>query len=198
MTERIAPLREFVARMTLLVSATQDEQRLLSQGRTHLAQLIAHDAWLPEAFATPIPGRGAQYLLHCDPLERFSVISLVWGPGQGTPVHNHTVWGLIGVLRGIERNVEYAIRDTRPQAIGTPHKMKPGSIETVSPTVGDWHRVSNDRDEGLSISIHVYGGNIGAIKRQFLDEGGVISDFVLSYDNTVLPNLWDRSLATMA
>ncbi len=32
--------------------------------------------------------------------ERFCVVSFVWGPDQATPIHNHTVWGLVGVLRG--------------------------------------------------------------------------------------------------
>jgi predicted metal-dependent enzyme (double-stranded beta helix superfamily) len=26
----------------------------------------------------------------------------VWGPGQTTPIHDHRVWGLIGMLRGSE------------------------------------------------------------------------------------------------
>ena len=41
--------------------------------------------------AQPHPQYYQQHLLHCDPLERFSVVSFVWGPGQKTPVHDHTV-----------------------------------------------------------------------------------------------------------
>ena len=65
----------------------------------------ATDAWLPEAYAEAGP-RYRQYLLHCDPLERFCVVSFVWGPGQKTPIHNHTVWGLVGMLRGEEISTE--------------------------------------------------------------------------------------------
>ena len=31
------------------------------------------------------------------------MVSFVWGPGQKTPIHDHTVWGLVGMLRGAER-----------------------------------------------------------------------------------------------
>ncbi len=64
--------------------------------------MIRHDDWLPAAYAAPDPARYRQYLLHCDSAERFSIVSFVWGPGQLTPIHDHTVWGLVGVLRGAE------------------------------------------------------------------------------------------------
>ncbi len=41
----------------------------------------------------------------------------------------------------------------------------PGEVEKVSSRDGDIHRVSNALAESVSISIHVYGGNIGAVKR---------------------------------
>jgi len=193
--EIIAPLRSFVCAMTALVASTRDEVTLLREGRRHLSALIADDTWLPEAFAVPNPGRYMQYLLHCDPLERFSVVSFVWQPGHRTPVHDHTVWGLVGQLRGAERCDEYALVDGRPVASGASHVMKPGDIDAVSPTIGDWHRVSNALDDRTAISIHVYGANIGAVSRHRLDEAGVIHDFVSGYDSAVVPNLWDRAAA---
>jgi predicted metal-dependent enzyme (double-stranded beta helix superfamily) len=198
MNDAIAPLRNFVAAMTALVERTPDERLLLREGREHLARLIADDGWLPDAFATPLPDRYAQYLLHCDPHERFSVVSFVWGPGQCTPVHDHTVWGLVGVLRGAERCDEYAVRDGRPHATGRSHTMQRGRIEAVSPTVGDWHRVSSAVDVGAAISIHVYGANIGAVNRHRLDDAGRTLEFVSGYSGTVVPNLWDRSSGTRA
>ena len=71
--------------------------------------------------------------------------------------------------------------------------MGPGEIEAVSPTVGDWHRVSSAMAEGTTISIHVYGANIGAVRRHRLDDLGRIVDFVSGYDSATVPNLWDRS-----
>jgi predicted metal-dependent enzyme (double-stranded beta helix superfamily) len=193
MSATLAPLRDFVVAMTRLVDRTGDERRLLAEGRPLLARLIGRDDWLPDDCAALRPDRYAQYLLHADPLERFSVVSFVWGPGHGTPVHDHTVWGLVGLLRGAERCEEFAPVDGRPVATGRSHLMRPGDIEAVSPTVGDWHRVSSARADGPSVSIHVYGGNIGALRRHRLDAQGQVVDFVSGYDNPRVPNLWDRS-----
>jgi predicted metal-dependent enzyme (double-stranded beta helix superfamily) len=193
MNDRIAPLRDFVVALTGLVSAGGDERSLLAEGRRLLARLLAGDGWLPPAFAAPRSDRYAQYLLHADALERFSVVSFVWGPGQRTPVHDHTVWGLVGVLRGAERCEEYELVDGRPVASTRQHVMRPGDIDAVSPTLGDWHRVSNADADGVSVSIHVYGANIGAVRRHRLDDAGALHDFVSGYDSEVLPNLWDRS-----
>ena len=193
MTDSLSPLRDFVVALTRWVGKTQDEATLLREGRAHLAELLADDRWLPEAWAAPRTDRYAQHLLHCDPLERFSVVSFVWGPGQHTPVHDHTVWGLVGILRGAERCDEFAIEAGQPVDTGRHHVMRRGEIEAVSPTVGDWHRVSNAREDGLSVSIHVYGANIGAVRRHRLDERGHGIEFVSGYDNVAVPNLWDRS-----
>ena len=198
MTDAIAPLRDFVCAMTELVGAAADEARLLVAARTHLARLIARDDWLADVFAAPRPDRYAQYLLHADALERFSVVSFVWSQGQQTPVHNHTVWGLVGVLRGAERCEEFALNEGLALATGRQHVMERGDIEAVSPTVGDWHRVSHAAQDGPTVSIHVYGANIGAVRRSRIDEAGVMRDFVSGYDNTLLPNLWDRSAAVRA
>lgn len=191
----LAPLRRFAIAMTRLTTRTDDERLLLAEGRQLLSALLQTDDWLPEAFAEPRADRYAQYLLHADPLERFSVVSFVWGPGQHTPVHDHTVWGLVGVLRGAERCDEYTLQGGSPVASGRSHVMQPGDIEAVSPTVGDWHRVSSAIDDGVSISIHVYGGNIGATRRHRVDDAGVVHEFVSGYDNDVLPNLWRRATA---
>lgn len=196
--DRLAPLRCFVRAMTALVEATDDEPRLLAEGRERLAALLAADDWLPPAFAAPNPERYMQYLLHCDPLERFSVVSFVWQPGHATPVHDHTVWGLVGQLRGSERCEEYAVDGAGIVATGASHVMEPGAIDAVSPTVGDWHRVSNASPDRTAISIHVYGANIGAVRRHRLDADGARCDFVSGYDSVVTPNLWDRAAAVRA
>ncbi len=192
----ITPLRTYVRGMTELVDSTSDEGVLLARGRDLLAELIRDDHWLPPEYATARSDRYAQYLLHCDPLERFSMVSFVWGPGQRTPVHNHTVWGLVGQVRGTEQSEEYELRDGLPVWSGKTHTMVRGEVDAVSPTIGDWHRVTNTSDD-VSISIHVYGGNVGALHRRKLDESaGRLVEFISGYDNDATPNLWGKSALT--
>ena len=181
-----AAFQTFIDGLTrILDEGTSDEPRILEAGSRLLGQLVAKDDWLPEEFAKPHPQYYGQYLLHADPQDRFSVVSFVWGPGQKTPVHDHTVWALIGMLRGAERGERFEMRGP-----GEPMKslgidlLQPGHVDRVSPTIGDIHRVSNVYDDKVSISIHAYGGNIGRIRRHVYDElTGATKEFVSGYTN---------------
>jgi predicted metal-dependent enzyme (double-stranded beta helix superfamily) len=192
----IARLRGFVTNFAKLLDSTYEPAEILASGGALLADLVSHDDWLPDTFARPSPERYQQYLLHCDSRERFSVVSFVWGPGQGTPIHDHRVWGLVGVLRGSER-VEHFRRqpDGALEQVGPVGDLHEGEVEAIDPAAGDIHRVANGLAHAPSISIHVYGGNIGAIERATYDLDGTPKRFISGYANTVVPNLWDRSKA---
>ena len=190
----LARLRSFLQRLAALVEQTPDVQALLPQGRALLADLVAHDDWLPPACAQPHPEHYQQYLLHADALGRFSVVSFVWGPGQQTPIHDHTVWGLIGMLRGSETSQRF-VQDAqlRWQAEGAPTHLLPGDVEVVCPPDHDVHQVRNVFDDRVSISILVYGANIGGVRRHVFTPDGQTKPFVSGYSSAVLPNLWDLS-----
>ena len=188
----IERLRSFVQDMTKLVERHgADEPRLLDEGEKLLGALVAHDDWLPAQFAAPAPESYRQYLLYCDPLERFSVVSFVWMPGHRTPIHDHTVWGMVGVMRGVELCEEFSPSIKKVNS----HESRPGEVDRVSPAIGDIHVVSNAGKE-TAVSIHVYGANIGAVRRHVYDPAtGEAKEFVSGYHNRTLPNLWDRSSA---
>lgn len=189
----LARLRDFVGDLAALLEETGDEGAILERGGALLADLVAQDDWLPEAFAVPDPDRYQQYLLHCDSRERFSVVSFVWGPGQGTPIHDHQVWGLVGVLRGRERAENFTRLADGSLVPGEVGELNPGDVEALSPVAGDIHRVSNALADQPSISIHVYGANIGAVRRSTFAPDGTPKLFISGYANSVVPNLWDRS-----
>ncbi|WP_395541309.1 hypothetical protein [Neotabrizicola sp. sgz301269] len=185
------PLRDFVVEMTRLSDRESEEARLFREATPLMADLIRRPDWLPRAYAQPSLERYQQYLLYCDPLQRFSLVSFVWGPGQQTPVHDHTTWGLIGVLEGAEQAQKYALIDGiwRPQA--EEEMLEPGGLDAVSPTIGDVHRVRNAWKDRTSISIHLYGGNIGQIDRHVFDpNNGQVKPFRSGYALDSLPNIW--------
>ena len=177
-------LQSFVSALTEILEAAPDEPALLAGGTTLLRGLVASDDWLANEFAQPDPDRYRQYLLYCDPRERFSVVSFVWGPGQTTPIHDHRVWGLIGVLRGIEKAERFSLDPSiglRPE--GPAVLLHAGEVDAVGPSIGDIHRVSNALQDQISISIHVYGANIGTVERATYDKQGPPRRFVSGYAN---------------
>lgn len=182
----MAPLQTFIDSMTRLVETPgKEEPELLDEVENLLRQLIATDDWLPEKFARPDPVSYRQNLLYCDPASRFCVTSFVWGPGQTTPVHDHWVWGLVGVLRGEEICEEFEQDGVAlPLRRCASHRLHRGEIDRVSPRLGDIHRVSNGLSDGVSVSIHIYGGDIGRISRYVYDEAtGIRRPFVSGYSN---------------
>ncbi|SFU22676.1 cysteine dioxygenase [Mesorhizobium sp. YR577] len=184
--------RDFVCELTNLADQGSGEAEMLGAARPMLSDLLARDTWLPDEFARPNENFYQQYLLHCDLKQRFSIVSFVWGPGQETPIHDHTVWGLLGVLRGSEVSQRYEMNEGELHETGGLEILEAGAIDAVSPTIGDIHRVRNGRPNKPSVSIHLYGGNIGAISRHAFKGDGTVKDFTSGYSLETVPNLWTR------
>ncbi len=191
---RIERLRDFVVAISNLVETEPGEPGILREGSRLLKELVGIDDWLPARYAEPSVTGYQQYLLHADSRERFSVVSFVWGPGQKSQIHDHTVWGIVGILRGAEFEQSYSRgSDGGFAELGAPVRLEKGEVTAVSPSIGDFHRVSNAFDDRPSVSIHVYGANIGAVRRSMYEPDGTSKTFISGYSNTELPNLWDRS-----
>lgn len=179
-----ARLQAFVAAVDAAMAGSAGEAELLSHVQAAMRALVERDDWLQAECAQPHPQYYQQYLLHADPAGRFSVVSFVWGPGQQTPIHDHTVWGVIGMLRGSELGQSYRQTPAGMVAEGPAERLEPGDVAAVSPAIGDIHRVSNAFDDRVSISIHVYGTDIGRQKRHVFDLAtGQAREFVSGYAN---------------
>ena len=184
-------LLSFVKSFTQLLEKNPSEEIIFTKGKVLLENLISVDDWLPEEFTKPHPQYYQQYLLYADPFDRFSVVSFVWAPGQKTPVHNHTVWGMVGQLRGEEKGTPYHEQSDGSYKPGTPIISYPGHVDTVSPNTHDIHEVANNHTDQTSISIHVYGANIGKVQRLVYDPAsGLEKGFISGYANKLVPNLW--------
>ncbi|MGI8448914.1 MAG: cysteine dioxygenase [Streptosporangiaceae bacterium] len=108
------------------------------------------------------PDAYQQHLLHAEADGAFSVVGLVWRPGQITPIHDHATWCVIGVLQGAEYEELFALREggTVLEEVGTTAGA-PGDVSGFAPP-GDIHRVRN-RGTGVAISLHVYGADISRL-----------------------------------
>ncbi|HYL87447.1 MAG TPA: cysteine dioxygenase [Burkholderiales bacterium] len=183
--DRAPRLDAFIERFGLLLGEARNEAAIFRDGAPLLAELVRNDDWLPARFGRSPQQGYAQYLLHCDPRQRFCVVSFAWAPGARTPIHDHTVWGMVAVKRGAENCYEYDL--PRPGAALRPkgqHLLPVGSIDRVSPTIGDVHVVENALADRPSLSIHVYGGDIGRIARHVFDpQTGEAKPFVSGYSN---------------
>jgi 3-mercaptopropionate dioxygenase len=104
--------------------------------------------------------------LHVEPDGSFSIVALVWRPGQLTRIHDHITWCAFGVIQGVEHEELF---DADRNVIGRSANHV-GDVSGFAPP-GDIHRVHNTGDE-TAISIHVYGTDvtrIGSSARRYYD-----------------------------
>jgi predicted metal-dependent enzyme (double-stranded beta helix superfamily) len=106
------------------------------------------------------------HTLHVEPDGSFSIVALVWRPGQLTRIHDHITWCAFAVIQGVEHEELF---DTDLNVIGESDNHV-GDVSGFAPP-GDIHRVHNTAGT-TAISIHVYGTDVtrvGSSARRYYD-----------------------------
>ena len=100
----------------------------------------------------------ARNLLHADPAGRFSVWAMVWAPGQGTVIHDHRCWCVMGVHDGTLTEESYRPAPSGGDRLEPAGRLlcRPGAIRALHPGAANIHRVVNSGSE-TAVSIHIYG-----------------------------------------
>jgi 3-mercaptopropionate dioxygenase len=101
------------------------------------------------------------HLLHAEPAGAFSVVALVWRPGQATPIHDHVTWCVAGVIQGAEHEQRYLLRDDGWLEEAGTWFSGAGDVVGLAPP-GDIHKVRNDGTQ-TAISLHIYGTDISRL-----------------------------------
>ena len=183
MSHTISALQPLIQNIEQALSQQHLPTEIIAGLLPDFKQLLQDSAWLPSAFKQPHPDYYQQYALYIDPEDRFSIVSFVWGAGQKTPIHNHEVWGVIGVLEGAEISTAFQHTDAGFQAEVTPTRLNVGDVDWFHPETGDIHAVNNAYDDQTSISIHIYGANIGKVERFTYQLDGTAKAFISGYSN---------------
>ena len=106
------------------------------------------------------------HTLHAEPDGSFSILAIVWRPGQVTRIHDHMTWCAFGVIQGIEHEELF---DADLNLVGESDNHT-GDVSAFAPP-GDIHRVHNT-GATTAISIHIYGTDItriGSSVRRYYD-----------------------------
>lgn len=187
--DRPGRFNSFLAELDSAVRGKPDTGKTVAAVGALLSNLIESEDWLPQAYRiVPEKKSYAQYLLFRAPDSRYSVLAVVWPPGSLTPVHDHLIWGVSGLLLGSAIETRFQARaDSRDGARVRLNKqdritLGRGSISCVIPP-DDIHQVINDT-EATSIAIQVYGGDLAGVTRHGFDiETGEVFSIQTTYDN---------------
>jgi predicted metal-dependent enzyme (double-stranded beta helix superfamily) len=139
---------------TAKLAAKQLREHLPSPGILTTEQLLGS----PEGYRS--------HTLHVEPNGSFSIVALVWRPGQVTRIHDHLTWCVFGVIQGVEYEELF---DDDLRLIGATEN-RVGDVNGFAPP-GDIHRVRNT-GAATAVSIHVYGTDVtrtGSSVRRYYD-----------------------------
>jgi predicted metal-dependent enzyme (double-stranded beta helix superfamily) len=141
--------------------AAGDERAITDRLRAGLCQAIRDESIrLPDCVFEPVSDHYARRELYRCERSGYSVIAMTWGPGQGTPIHDHSgLWCVEGVWHGQIEITQYELRERdgerfRFEAVGT-HIAGPGSAGSLIPP-HEYHTIRNPSADAIAVSLHIY------------------------------------------
>ncbi|WP_182375994.1 hypothetical protein [Nocardioides sp. WS12] len=166
----VPELAAFAQRVEQLIAQGLDEQALTAAVRDDLERTLATGFELSSEVTAPDPDRYVMYPLHVAADGSFSIASAVWNVGQGTPVHGHETWGVVGIHRGVEVETRFQkpIAPDLPLVEEGTDEWTAGQVTVCCTTDDDVHQVRCGGDEPV-VGIHVYGADIGTLPRRSYD-----------------------------
>lgn len=101
--------------------------------------------------------RYIRHVLYSHPMGLYTIVALVWCPGQITPVHGHYTWCSYIVLKGSMQEECFVWDQQKKCAVRREQAIKgPGDAQASHAGLESVHRLRNVGND-VSISIHVYG-----------------------------------------
>jgi predicted metal-dependent enzyme (double-stranded beta helix superfamily) len=161
-------LAELVARLDAAVTEPNPDA-ITARVKRDLEDLLGRSVLvLPDRFREPRPDCYARRLLYEDPQGRYTAVVMTWGPGQGTPVHDHGgLWCVEGVVEGRMSVTQYDVQPDgdafRVEVVGEPMTAGVGTAGRLIPPT-DYHVLANADPARPSVTLHVYGGNLNGCR----------------------------------
>lgn len=123
----------------------------------------AHSFLQPQHYRSD-PDHYARNLVYDAPDASLSLYTLVWLPGQWTPVHDHGSWGVVGVLEGVleersyvrvspDRGLDEGIELLRGGVI----LLSAGAVTSFVPNPDHIHVTGVPAERPRAVSLHLYG-----------------------------------------
>lgn len=168
-------LNELIARLDKAVEI-KEATGCCQAVKEALEEIVASQQdFIAERFLQPAPDKYARRLVHKDPQDRYTVLAMVWGSGQGTAVHDHDdLWCVECVYRGKIKVVSYSYFGEEKGL----HQFQPakvvyaglGEAGALIPPY-DHHTIENE-EATPAVTLHVYGGEMQACHAFIPVEGG--------------------------
>jgi predicted metal-dependent enzyme (double-stranded beta helix superfamily) len=164
-TAHSAKMQELIRRLDEACAVRDDEGRCLRVKDVLIDIVNSGEDFIDARFLEPARERYARRLLHRDLQDRYTVLAMVWGPGQATPLHDHAgIWCVECVYRGKIEVTSYSVRGGDPEegvVLFEKAKVVTAGIGEAGALIPpfEYHTIANVT-EAPSVTIHVYGGEM--------------------------------------
>lgn len=162
---RAEGLDELIARLDRAVGEPTAEAKTAAIKHVLSDLIRAGEIDLPARFRVPRADTYARRLLHRDLERGYSAVVMTWGPGQGTPLHDHAgIWCVEGTVLGEMEILRYERTDATTDG---PFRFEPrGRVRALAGSSGalippfEYHVLRNGLAGATSVTLHVYGGEM--------------------------------------
>lgn len=119
---------------------------------------------LPDEVFSPNPDHYARRLLHNSDELGYSVVAMTWGPGQGTPIHDHCgMWCVEAVWAGELEVTQYEILEQqddryRFESVASITAGRGSAGALIPPH--EYHTIVNRSSDQPAVSVHIYSGEM--------------------------------------
>ncbi len=149
-----APLVRLIERMNAAVIAPADDLPPLVTAA--LAESVAQPDWLTADQCRASHDHYTRHVLYGDPDGRYTIVAIVWGARQRSPIHAHHTWCGVGVYSGTINEALYRENaDGGPPVLSNIAVRGTGTLSFDNPNDGI-HRIANNEADP-AVSIHIYG-----------------------------------------
>ncbi len=151
---------KLVAALDIAVASGDDHAITAALRQTLCALIRDRDVHLPDCVHDPIDDHYARREIYRSQAHGYSVVAMTWGPGQGTPIHDHCgLWCVEGVWNGQLEICQYELleRDGERFRFRSAGGIQagPGSAGSLIPP-HEYHTIRNTSDDEIAISLHIY------------------------------------------
>lgn len=137
-----------------------DTNALTTAMRESLCGLIRESkVRLPDCVFESCTGHYARRELYTSDRYGYSIVAMTWGPGQGTPLHDHSgMWCVEGVWQGQLEITQYELLEQRGDRF---HFQSCGAVLAGTGSAGclipphEYHTIHN-RSDAPAVSVHIY------------------------------------------
>jgi predicted metal-dependent enzyme (double-stranded beta helix superfamily) len=168
--------RQLIAAIDSAV-ALPDEAATTDALRNALCRLIrSQDVRLPDCVFEREEDHYARRELYRSEEHGYSVVAMTWGPGQGTPIHDHSgQWCVEGVWQGFLEITPYELMESKEgrfrfEPRGTMNAGAGSAGSLIPPH--EYHTILNPSDDDTAVSLHIYRRVLENCSKFYLDESG--------------------------